>query len=113
LRTGIRQQKAKTADYDHTDSKICFDYQNNIFYTFKYGTTNTRVEAFNIPSFKRGGASHGFAKDYLQKRLSGIRSVVFGEDESQIDTKVAPSKLNVIQRIMKNVTTPVLIENRR
>lgn len=34
MKTGIRLSKVKLAD-EFVDSRICFDFQNNIFYNFK------------------------------------------------------------------------------
>lgn len=114
MKTGVRIQKANLAD-EYKDSKIVFDYQNNIFYNFKTGQSNTRMEAFSIANFKKGGVSFGFEKDFLTKRMSQIRGAVFGETSDQINTssKTPINKLNLIQRIMKNVTTPVLIDHSR
>ncbi len=72
------------------------------------------MDAFTISNFKKAGVSFGFGKKFLTKRLATFRSHVFGEEDSSIDTsKNNPSKLNLIQRIMKNVTTPVLIQHNR
>jgi hypothetical protein len=43
-----------------------------------------------------------------------MRNSVYGEENLETNSKkISPTKLNVIQRIMKNVTTPVLIDHRR
>jgi len=50
----------------------------------------------------------------MTKRMASMRQTVFGEEVKEDGSaKVQPSKLNVIQRIMKNVTAPVLIEHAR
>jgi hypothetical protein len=49
----------------------------------------------------------------LSKRLNNFRANALGEAEESVDAKCNPGKLNLIQRIMKNVTTPVLIGHSR
>lgn len=71
------------------------------------------MEVVQITNFKKGGVSFGFTKNYLQSRLGTFRSQVFGESPQESGKAVAPHKLNLIQRIMKNVTTPVLIQHSR
>lgn len=85
-----------------------------MFYSFKHSQANTRLEVVQINNFKKGGVSYGFSKDFLSNRLNDFRSQVFGETPV-LDGKqaIAPNKLNLIQRIMKNVTTPVLIQHSR
>lgn len=61
MKTGIRQQKANL-DENFKESNICYDYHNSVFYSFRYGNSNTRMEAFTISNFKKGSAGHGFAK---------------------------------------------------
>lgn len=101
------------ANEDHKDSKIAYDYQNNVFYSFKYGQANTKMEVFTVTNFKKGGVSQGFTKDYLSNRLGEFRNAVYG-NQPVVDGKIVPpNKLNLIQRIMKNVTTPVLIQHSR
>lgn len=68
------------------------------------------MKVFTIPNFKKGGASFGFAKNHLSKRLQNFRGQIYGEEIVLGNKKVPAHKLNLIQRIMKNVTTPVLIE---
>lgn len=66
---------------------------------------------FTVTNFKKGGVSQGFTKDYLSKRLLSFKNTVYGEEVFN-DGKIIPvNKLNLIQRIMKNVTTPVLIQH--
>lgn len=89
-----------------------YDYQNNLFYSFKHSTA-AKLEAFTLANFKKGGASSGFAKDYLEKRIKTIKSVVYGDEPLNDPSKPQPHQLNLIQRIMKNVTTPVLINHSR
>lgn len=107
-------QKTKTEEGSviHTECAMTYDYQNNLFYSFKYNTPETKLEAFTLANFKKGGATSGFNKQYLNKRFSKFKSIVYGE-EPQKDNKPAPHQLNLIQRIMKNVTTPVLINQSR
>ena len=71
------------------------------------------MEVFTITNFKKGGVSFGFAKEYLSKRLQEFKATIYGEEPIVDGKKIAPNKLNLIQRIMKNVTTPVLIEHSR
>lgn len=92
---------------------MVYDYQNNLFYSFKHSTPEAKLEAFTISNFKKGDASSGFAKDFLGKRVAAIKGAVYGDDTSALAAKQAPHKLNLIQRIMKNVTTPVLISHRQ
>lgn len=75
-------------------------------------STDPTIQVFTIQNFKKGGAQSGFAKGFLNKRIEKFRGNVFGESTVEGD-KQDLSKLNVIQRIMKNVTTPVLIEHNR
>ena len=86
-----------------------------MFYSFKYGQANTKLEVFSITNFKKGGVSFGFTKEFLSKRLSEFRQQVYGDGNhnGQDGKVIAPNKLNLIQRIMKNVTTPVLIQHSR
>jgi uncharacterized protein (UPF0548 family) len=54
LRTGVRVQKGLTASFgnvNHDDCRVVYDFQNNVFYNFKYGTADTKLEAFNITNF--------------------------------------------------------------
>lgn len=62
MKTGVKQEKVKMAEYNTEDCRVCFDDQNNIFYSFKHNTTSIKIEGFNIMNFKQGGATHGFAK---------------------------------------------------
>ena len=57
--------------------------------------------------------SSGFDKDFLSNRMATFRHSVYGAipDPSKDGLKKNPFKLNLIQRIMKNVTTPVLINH--
>lgn len=82
MKTGVRVQKTKTAEngINHDDCKMTYDYQNNLFYSFKFSTVDTRMEAFTISNFKKGGASTGFAKEYLSKRINQFKSVIYGDD---------------------------------
>jgi hypothetical protein len=110
-KTGVRFQKYtnNSTEVDHNDCRFVYDYQNNVFYSFKCNTSNTKMEIFNISNFKKGGVSFGFSKDHLSKRITQFKSFVFGENQALTNGKPTPNKLNLIQRIMKNVTTPVLI----
>ena len=45
--------------------------------------------------------------------MTNIRGEVFGDIPSNEEGSQLPSKMNVIQRIMRNVTTPVLINMRK
>lgn len=71
------------------------------------------METFTISNFKKGGASFGFTKNYLSKRINQFKNIVYGDNVEPTNGKPAPGKLNLIQRIMKNVTTPVLIQHSR
>jgi hypothetical protein len=92
LKTGIRSKRAKTSDHgvNHDDCRMIYDYQNNLFYSFKYSTADTRMEAFTIENFKKGDASSGFAKEYLGRRVSSFKNTVYGEDLSALASKQAP-----------------------
>ena len=115
LKTGVRINKNKfpAAAAEGGESlqnyKITYDYQNNVFYAFKHSQANTKLEVMQIVNFKKGGVSHGFSKNYLSNRLNEYKTSVFGDAPNNDGKIVAPNKLNLIQRIMKNVTTPVLI----
>jgi hypothetical protein len=84
-----------------------------LFYSFKVNTSNTKLEAFTITNFKKGGVTFGFAKEYLAKRLIIFRRQIQGDIPQNESNLHFSSKLNLIQRIMMNVTTPVLIEHSR
>ena len=112
LKSGIRIAKTKITEEEQKDCRISYDFNNNAFYSFKYANANTRLEVFTITNFKKAGVSFGFAKEFLGKRLHAFRATIYG-DNPIVESKLAPSKLNLIQRIMKNVTTPVLIEHSR
>jgi hypothetical protein len=113
LKTGVRIQKAKTSEgsANHDDCRMVYDFQNNLFYSFKYSTDETKLEAFTLANFNKGGASSGFDKHYLSKRMQVFKSFVYGEKDAYTSDKPQPHQLNLIQRIMKNVTTPVLIHH--
>jgi len=54
LRSGIKMQSGKTQNFggmNHEDCRIVYDFQNNVFFSFKYGTADTKLEAFNITNF--------------------------------------------------------------
>ena len=54
LRTGVRVQKGLASSFgnvNHDDCRVVYDFQNNVFYNFKYGTAETKLEAFNITNF--------------------------------------------------------------
>ena len=53
---------------------------NNVFYSFKYGNAETKLEAFNITNFNKGEVSSGFAKEFLNKRLGSFKAKVYGEE---------------------------------
>lgn len=38
------------------------------------------MEAFTLANFRKGGASSGFAKEYLSKRIRHFKSIVYGEE---------------------------------
>lgn len=97
LKTGVRIQKVLiNADgIDHNDCRIVYDYQNNVFYSFKTAIANTKMETFSISNFKKGGVSFGFTKDYLSKRISQFKSIVFGNEVVE-NGKPSPNKLNLI-----------------
>jgi hypothetical protein len=114
LKSGVRLQKVKTSENgaNHDDCRMAYDFHNNLFYSFKHSTADTKLETFTLANFKKGGASSGFAKEHLQKRMKNFRAIVYGEEPIQTDGRgLQPHKLNLIQRIMKNVTTPVLISH--
>lgn len=113
LSSGVRFQKTKTSENgpNHDDCKMVYDFHSNVFYSFKHGTADTKLETFTLANFKKGGATSGFTKNYLQKRMNQFKAVVYGEEPLPADGGRAPHKLNLIQRIMKNVTTPVLISH--
>jgi hypothetical protein len=114
LKTGIKVQKVLVKDggVNHEECNMTYDYQNNLFYSFKYNTSETKLEAFTLANFKKGGATSGFNKLYLTKRVDEFKAAVYGEEKLS-DNKPSPHQLNLIQRIMKNVTTPVLISHSR
>ena len=112
LKSGVRISKHNITNEEHKDCRISYDFNNNAFYSFKYSNANTRLEVFTITNFKKAGVSFGFAKEHLGKRLNAFRATIYGENPA-VESKQAPNKLNLIQRIMKNVTTPVLIEHSR
>ena len=109
LQSGVRIYKEKFATEEQKNVKLTYDYTNNVFYTFKHTQANTRLEVVQITNFKKGGVDYGFSKNHLGKRLNLFKTEVFGEAPIVDGKVVAPNKLNLIQRIMKNVTTPVLI----
>lgn len=115
LKTGIQFQKGRISEFggvDHTDSRISYDYLNNQFYSFKYNTADTKMEAFTITNFKKGEVSSGFVKEYLSKRVTSFKQFIYGEKaDSKNGPAQNPFQLNLIQRIMKNVTTPVLVNH--
>jgi hypothetical protein len=78
LKTGVLVQKHRLDD-SVNDRKIVFDFHNNIFYGFKTQTSPVKIEGFGISNFKKGGASSGFAKDHLNKRISNFKALAFGE----------------------------------
>lgn len=75
-------QKTKTSEggVDHDGCLMAYDYQNNQFFSFKHGTDDTKLEAFTLANFKKGGASSGFDRDFLVKRFAAFKSLVYGED---------------------------------
>ncbi len=115
LKTGIQFQKGRVNEFggiDHTDCRISYDYLNNQFYSFKYNNADTKMEVFTITNFKKGEVSSGFVKEYLSKRVSSFKQFIYGEKPDSKDGPTQnPFQLNLIQRIMKNVTTPVLINH--
>lgn len=114
VKTGVRIFKHKfPAEDEKINVRLVYDYQQNVFFTFKHSNANTRMEVMQITNIKKGGVSFGFTKDYLQSRLGDFRTQVFGESPQDNGKVIAPHKLNLIQRIMKNVTTPVLIQHSR
>ena len=82
LKTGVRSQKAKTSEnnVNHDDCRSVYDFANNLFYSFKYGTSETKLEVFTLANFKKAGITSGFAKEFLQKRMSQFKSSVFGDE---------------------------------
>lgn len=44
IRTGVRIYKTKYASEEQQNCKITYDYQNNVFYSFKHSLANTRLE---------------------------------------------------------------------
>jgi len=102
MRTGVRIQKGKTVDFggvNHDDCRIVYDQQNNQFYSFKTGTADTKMEAFTINNFKKGGVSSGFVKEYLTKRMNQFKQDVYGEASSAglgDSSRKAPHQLNLI-----------------
>lgn len=82
LNTGVQFQKGRVADFggvDHSKCHITYDYMNNQFYGFKFGTADTKMESFTIANFKKGEVSSGFVKEYLQKRINTFKSFVYGQ----------------------------------
>ena len=65
---------------------MLYDYHNNLFYSFKYNTSDTRMEAFTVGNFKKESVSSGFAKEYLSKRINSFKALVYGEN-SAVETK--------------------------
>lgn len=78
----MRIQKTKTAEngVDHDGCLMAYDYQNNLFYSFKHGTDDTKLEAFTLANFKKGGASSGFDRDFMVKRFATFKALVYGEE---------------------------------
>jgi hypothetical protein len=113
----VQVQKGKTGDFggvDHSQCRIVYDFYNNQFFSFRYNNADTRMEAFTISNFKKGDVSSGFVKEFLSKRISQFKRVVYGEEANTKENGPQnPFQLNLIQRIMKNVTTPVLINASR
>ena len=108
LHTGVRLQKGVKLGASDEKRKLCYDSINNVFYSFQVETETTKVEAFTISNFKKGEASFGFEKEYLRERINGTRKLLYGEPET--GEQQEQSTLNIIQRIMKNVNTPDLIQ---
>jgi hypothetical protein len=61
---------------------MIYDYQNNLFYSFKYNVVDTRMEAFTLANFKKCGATSGFVKDYLDKRFTQFKALLYGGGDS-------------------------------
>jgi hypothetical protein len=40
------------------------------------------MEAFTLANFKKGGATSGFVKDYLDKRFTQFKSLLYGGGDS-------------------------------
>jgi hypothetical protein len=76
-------QKGRNQNFggvNHDDCRIVYDFENNVFYSFKYDSDDKKLEAFNITNFQKGAMSSGFAKEFLSKRLGEIRSATYGFD---------------------------------
>lgn len=74
-----------------------------------------KMQVFSIVNFKKGESSSGFAKEFLFKRMKEIKQTIMGQEKSHKNSEEEESNLNlnVISRLMKNVTTPVLIEQNK
>jgi hypothetical protein len=115
LKSGEQVQKDSISEFggvDHSNCRIAYDFYSNQFYSFKYNESDTKMEAFTISNFKKGEVSSGFDKEFLSKRFTAFKNSVYGDNQdASLLAKKNPFKLNLIQRIMKNVTTPVLINH--
>ncbi len=72
--------KASEGGANSQDCAIAYDFENNLFYSFKTQTDDTRLEAFTLANFKKGGATSGFDREYLNKRFAKFKAVVYGEE---------------------------------
>ncbi len=84
MKTGVLISKHVLPETDQ-GCKICFDFQNNLFYSIKENS-GIKMDAFTITNFKKAGVSFGFTKQFLTKRIQNFRTKVYGDEESQIDT---------------------------
>lgn len=72
-----------------------------------------RVINFTISNFKKGNSvSSGFSKEYQVGRLLKFKTNVYGVEYLD-KLKESSSNLNLIERIMLNVSTPILIQESR
>lgn len=101
-------QKADLTE-EQQNCKLFFDCFTNTFYSIK-DTDGSKVDVFTIPDFKKVNAGSGFAKQFLVKRLQHFREQIYGEEVKEEEHQENFSKLNIIQRIMKDVSTSDLIE---
>ena len=69
----MRVQKVRLTDDDNKDQCLCFDYANNQVFGFRYSHESRKMQSFTIQNLKKRGEVSGFGKDYLGKRMTGIK----------------------------------------
>ncbi|CDW82480.1 hect e3 ubiquitin [Stylonychia lemnae] len=92
--------------------RAAYDYTNNIVYTLSTEIDEPEIRSFSIPNFKKAGVIQGFAKAYMSDRISKFKDSIYGDNYNSQQVEQS-SSLNLIERIMQNVTTPLLIQENR